>query len=154
MVTRRDMIRQVALVGGGLCICSRINADNGKKSGCCFTPDVEPEAVVFRRDAIIIDLEKSYLLREVGDAVYVDTPDKTDRIILIHESLSEYLALSRLCTHGGQALSYIKERKVLQCNSYNHSIFELNGAVWKGPAPVPIRLYSLQQKGDSLEIYI
>lgn len=153
-VTRRKMIRQTALLTGNVCLCHNLLADKGRKSDCCYTPDIEPESMTINKDSIIIDLQKSNLLGEVGDAVYVDNEDKSIKIILAHVDNNTYVATSRLCTHGGQALSYIKERGLLQCNSYNHSIFELDGTLWKGPAPGPIKSYTVSLKNQLLKIKI
>jgi Rieske Fe-S protein len=115
---------------------------------------VEPECLTFKEDRLIIDLENTATLRENGQAAYADYPEKDVRMIVIRMKKNRYYALSRLCTHGGQALSYIPERKLVQCNSYNHSLFNLDGTVWKGPAPEPIRSYELIARKGVLEILI
>lgn len=80
--------------------------------------------------------------------------EKVPEIIIVHPEKNKYVVLSRFCTHGGQALSYVRQRGLLQCNSYNHSIFDLNGDVVKGPAPRPLKSYHAQLIEDKLVIAV
>jgi len=147
------MMQKSLLATGGICLCSSFYSREDKKSGCCYTPDIEPGSLTHREDHMVIDLNKTSLLSSDGDAVYADNPDKELKIIVIRKKHKEFYALSRLCTHGGQALSFIPERGLLQCNSFNHSLFELDGRVWKGPAPDPIITYKTKLSGNELNIY-
>jgi len=135
-------------------MCRQVLGFDDNLSTCCFTPDIEPESVSLNGDIIAIDLNKAHALSEDGHAAYVDIKEKDVRLIVIHVSKRKYYALSRHCTHGNQALSYIKERKLVQCNSFNHSAFELNGNVWKGPAPTPIQAYEVQLFKRELRILL
>ena len=151
---RREMLIKTALMAGSICLCRTAGADDPKVSTCCITPDIEPEALTFTENSVIVDLTMTSTLQKSGQAVYVDYPEKDAKMILVREKKNSYHALSRLCTHGGQALSYIPERKMLQCNSYNHSIFALDGTVWKGPAPDDIRVFEIESGKNTLEIFI
>jgi Rieske Fe-S protein len=151
---RREMIQKSAVLAGSICLCRIILADDPPESTCCITPEIEQECLIFKENSIIIDLEKTSTLQKSGQAVYVDYPQKEVKIIVVREKKERYYALSRLCSHGGQALSYVPERKMLQCNSYNHSIFNLDGTVWKGPAPTAIRSFDIISDNQILEILI
>jgi Rieske Fe-S protein len=151
---RREMLEKSAMLVGSICLCRRIVAEDPSESTCCITPEIEQECLTFKENIIIINLEKTTTLQKSGQAVYVDYPDKELKMIVIREKKNRYYALSRLCTHGGQALSYVPERKMLQCNSYNHSIFNLDGTVWKGPAPTAIRSFEVISSNQRLEIFI
>jgi Rieske Fe-S protein len=148
------MLQKSAMLAGSICLCRSIIADDPPESTCCITPEIEQECLTFKENSIIIDLEKTSTLQKSGQAVYVDYPQKEVKIIVAREKKNRYYALSRLCTHGGQALSYVPERKMLQCNSYNHSIFNLDGTVWKGPAPTAIRSFDIISDNHILEILI
>jgi nitrite reductase/ring-hydroxylating ferredoxin subunit len=151
---RREMLQKSAVLVGSMCLCRSVSADDPPGSTCCFTPEIEPECLTFLENSLVIDLEKTATLQRNGQAVYVDYQEKDLKMIVVRVKKNRYYALSRLCTHGGQALSYVPERKVLQCNSYNHSIFNLDGTVWKGPAPNAIRSFELIAGNSRLEIFI
>ena len=149
---RREMLQKSAMLAGSICLCRSISADDPPESTCCITPEIEQECLTFKENSLIINLEKTATLQKNGQAVYVDYPQKDLKMIVVRENKNRYYALSRLCTHGGQALSYVPERKILQCNSFNHSIFNLDGTVWKGPAPTAIRSFYIISGNKRLEI--
>jgi Rieske Fe-S protein len=151
---RREMIHKSAILVGSLCLCRSISADDPVESTCCITPEIEKECLTFKENSVIIDLRKTATLKKSGQAVYVDYPEKELKMIVVREKRHRYYALSRLCTHGGQALSYVPERNKIQCNSFNHSVFNLDGTVWKGPAPSPIRSFEITSGKNTLEICV
>jgi Rieske Fe-S protein len=151
---RREMLQKSAVLVGSMCLCRSVSADDPPESTCCITPEIEQECLTFKENGIIIDLRKTETLERNGQAVYVDYPDKDLKMIVVRVKRNRYHALSRLCTHGGQALSYVTERKLLQCNSFNHSLFNLDGTVFKGPAPEPIRSFKTILEDERLEILI
>lgn len=152
-MNRRKMLQSSALLIGGACICNNTLGLDIPQSTCCFTPDIEPESLTKGEHSFIIDLTKAPSLAKKGNAVYVDNKEKEIRTILVRVKKNRFQAFSRHCTHGNQALSYIPERKLLQCNSYNHSLFDLDGSVWKGPAPDPIKVYPVKYDKNRLEIF-
>jgi Rieske Fe-S protein len=155
-MTRREMMEAGALLVGGAC-CGCRTGDNPAappRSLCCSTPEVEPESVTFGPGGLTIDLRQAPALRGVGNAAYVINKDKALELIVVHAATSRYCVLSRLCTHGGQVVSYNRARGMLQCNNFNHSIFELNGSVWKGPAEKPLTSYPVVLVADALVISI
>ena len=152
---RREMLKRAALLAGSVCLCNSAAADDPPgKSTCCLTPEIEADCLTLKNDSLIIDLEKTATLKKSGQAVYVDYPEKDVKMIVVREKRNRYYVLSRQCSHGNQALSYLPERKLLQCNSYNHSAFNLDGSVWKGPAPVAIRSFDFILDCNKLEIFI
>ena len=154
-MTRREVMEAgMLLVGGTCCGCRMGDNPAAPRSMCCSTPDVEPESVTFGPGGLTIDLRKAPSLRGVGSAAYVVNKDKALELIVVHAAAGRYSVLSRLCTHGGQVVSYNRARGMLQCNNFNHSIFELNGGVWKGPAEKPLRSYPVVLVADALVISI
>jgi len=121
---------------------------------CCSTPDIEPESVTYGPGGLTIDLLKAPSLREVGSAAYVVNEARSLQFIVVHAQKRTYCVLSRQCTHGGQVISYNRQRGVLQCNNFNHSIFLLDGRVWKGPAEKPLRSYAVVLVEDALVISV
>ena len=152
-MNRRKMLKSSLLISGGVCMCHNTVGFDNPKSTCCYTPDIEPESVTHKKNSIIIDLLKASSLNQKGQAAYVDIKDGNLKIIVVRAKKNAFYALSRFCTHGRQAISYVSERKLLQCNSYNHSLFDLDGSVWKGPAPDPILTYPVEYSKDQLEIF-
>jgi len=152
---RRGFLRQgtasltalAALTING-CVCQ----EKKIKSGCCFTPEVEPESLTLEEKQITLDLEKAPSLGDVGNAVSIVNPDRHIQIIVVHVAQKDYIALSRLCTHANQVISYNRKRGVMQCNGYNHSIFDLSGEVVKGPAEVPLKSYPVTLTDGKLTI--
>lgn len=130
------------------CVCQQTN----NRSNCCFTPELEPESLVIDESSLTIDLAKALSLNEVGNAVYIVNPDRQIQIIIVRAAKNDYVALSRLCTHGNQVISYNRKRNILQCNSYNHSIFDLSGEIVKGPAEIPLKSYPVTLADGKLTV--
>jgi len=153
-MTRRELIGAGALLVGCVCGCRTGGDPTAPRSTCCSTPDIEPESVTYGPGGLTIDLLKTPSLREVGNAAYLVNEAKSLQLIVVHAEKQVYCVLSRLCTHGGQVVSYNRERGMLQCNNFNHAIFDLAGRVWKGPAEKPLRSYSVVLVEDALVISV
>jgi len=153
-MSRRDVIRASALLAGGVCGCRAMNGPVSPRSTCCDTPDLEPASLTIEQNRLVIDLTKAHSLGEVGTAVYVTNEEKSLKLILVRAGRREYFALSRLCTHGGQTISYNRNRGILQCNNFNHSIFDLSGQIVKGPAETPLKSYPVNLIEDTLIVAI
>ncbi len=63
----------------------------------------------------------------MGNAAWITHEGKGLKLIVVRAGKDEYCVLSRLCTHGGQTISYNRKRHLLQCNNFNHSNFGLDG---------------------------
>jgi Rieske Fe-S protein len=151
-MTRREMLRAGALLAGGVCGCRTTGEPRAPRSTCCDTPELEPESVTYGPGGLTIDLLKAPSLQEVGDAAYVVNQARGLELIVVHAEKHVYCVLSRLCTHGGQVISYNRRRHMLQCNNFNHSIFDLTGRVRKGPARKPLQAYSVALVEEALVI--
>ena len=154
VMTRRNMIFNSALLLGGVCVCRMARGASGPRSTCCTTPDLETESLVIGEKSLTIDLAKAPSLSAVGSAANIINPERSLQIILVRRGKKQFVALSRLCTHGQQVVSYNPKRDVLQCNNFNHAIFNLNGQVVKGPAPTPLKSYPVALKNGRLEIVL
>ncbi|MCF2489820.1 ubiquinol-cytochrome c reductase iron-sulfur subunit [Dyadobacter sp. CY347] len=66
---------------------------------------------------------------------------------------SQYVALSRICTHEGSTVGYRKDQNDIRCPTHQ-SEFSLTGAVEKGPATSPLKAYktSLSTDGNTLTV--
>jgi Rieske Fe-S protein len=147
-VTRRDFLRGTPAFAGGGCLC----AASAPRSTCCITPDIEPESVAFSQGCILIDLDKAPSLAETGASATLIVPERNLDLIVVRPDRHRYCALSGLCTHFPRPLTYVPARRVLQCNNFNHSIFDLAGNVVKGPASRPIRAFPVTIERNALKI--
>jgi len=153
-MSRRGVIGAGVLLAGGVCGCRTGGDSTAPRSTCCSTPDIEPESVTYGSGGLTIDLLKAPSLREVGSAAYVVNEARSLQLIVVHAEKRTYCVLSRLCTHGGQVISYNRERAMLQCNNFNHAIFLLDGRVWKGPAEKPLKSYPVVLVEEALVISV
>lgn len=150
-VTRRKLLQRAVLLLGTGCLC-RSAAGTGPKANCCFTPELEPGSLRFEADFLLIELERTPSLQGIPSAAYVVDPERGVQLIVIRLSKRRFAAFSRLCTHASQVISYVEERGLLQCNNYNHSTFDLDGQVYKGPADRPLAKFPTQLAGNVLQI--
>lgn len=149
---RREMFIKTAGFVGGFCFCNQAFDDGPERSDCCYTPPIEPESISVRKNSIIIDLNKAGTIKDPGFAAYLDNEELNVHLIILQSKDRKYHALSKYCTHGGQVVSFIRERGLVQCNNFNHSIFRVTGEVYKGPAPVPLTAYTIFRSGNFLVI--
>ena len=147
-VTRRDLLRGTAALAGGSCLCGA----SAPKPTCCITPEIEPESVTFAGNSLRIDLDKAPSLAEPGASANLIHGERKLDLIIVHPDRHRYCVLSGLCTHFPRPLTYLPARRVLQCNNFNHSIFDLDGTVMKGPAPRPIRGYPVTVEHRTLTV--
>ncbi len=153
-ITRREMMQASAILLGGVCGC-RVASDAGVvRSACCNSPDLEAESLTIHEDHLAIDLTKAASLEDVGNAAWITDEGKGLKLIIVRVGRDEYRVLSRLCTHGGQTVSYNPKRLLLQCNNFNHSNFALDGQVVKGPAEMPLKAYPVTRVEDTLVVAI
>ena len=151
-LTRREMIRVSTLLTGSMCLCHNVLGEDVEKSTCCTTPELGKDSYFITKESIVIDLAKAEVIKEQGFAALIIDPDKNIQMIIVRTGDAEFAVLHRLCTHGGQAISFNRERNILQCNNYNHAIFDLSGQVIKGPAPKAIKKYETKLESGKLII--
>jgi Rieske Fe-S protein len=153
-ITRREMMQASAILLGGVCGCRMAGDAKAPGCTCCSSPDLEAESLTIDEDHLTIDLTKAVSLDEVGNAAWITDEGKGLKLIVVRAGKNEYCVLSRLCTHGGQTVSYNPKRRLLQCNNYNHSNFGLDGQVVKGPAETPLKSYPVTRVEDTLVVAI
>ena len=110
--------------------------------------------MTFESAALRISLDKAHSLKQPGSSVNLIDERRGLDLILIHPEPSRYCTLSGLCTHFPRPLTYSPRRRILQCNNFNHSAFDLEGNVVKGPATKPIRAYKTVRNGQILVVEI
>ena len=145
-ISRRSILAAAVLPAVAPCCCG------SSRNSCCDTPVLEPECISYASDRVYVDLEKCRTLARVGSSANIIDAERKLDLIVIHPSRRRFCVLSGLCTHFPRPLTYLPSRRVLQCNNFNHSIFDLEGRIVKGPAPRPIRRYTVRLSGGRLEI--
>ncbi len=121
---------------------------------CCTTPDIPAESVSFRAGSLIIDLRRAPALQKPGAAVRVVDQERGINLIVVHARKKRFAALERSCTHGGAQVAYNRINDTVQCSSWGHSEFDLDGAVLGGSARKPLRAYVARMTGRTLEIVL
>ena len=96
---------------------------------------------------IVIDLNASSSseLKTVGGYIY------NGNIIIIRASESQYIALSKICTHEGCTVKYGANNNEIFCECHG-STFTTSGTVTNGPAPTNLKKYNVKVDGNSLII--
>ena len=84
-------------------------------------------------------------LGTVGGYVY------KDNMIVIRLTDSNYIALSKICTHQGCDVSYSHSKNELPCPCHG-SRFDTSGQVLQGPASTSLKKYQVVKEGDLLKI--
>ncbi len=121
---------------------------------CCTTPDIPAASVSFRGGSLFIDLRRVPALRKPGAAVRVIDQERGINLIVVRARKKKFAALERSCTHGGAQVAYNRVNDTVQCSSWGHSEFDLDGAVLGGTARKPLRAYEVRVAGRALEIVL
>jgi nitrite reductase/ring-hydroxylating ferredoxin subunit len=119
---------------------------------CCVTPELPAAAFTVENGHLIIDLEKASILAKPGSTAKVIDLRRDLNIIVVHSRKNRFAALDRSCTHGGAQVAYNRHNRTVQCTSWGHSEFALDGAVLGGSAKEPLRTYAVRRRGGRLEI--
>lgn len=148
---RRELLKRSLLLVGGSCLC-RPGRSESASATCCFTPSIEPESLCFDERSVWIDLNKAPSLGAVPSAVYIVDSAREAQIIVVRQGRRKFAAFSRLCTHASQVISFVEKRGLLQCNGFNHSTFDLEGRVYKGPAEQALAKYPVELNEHTVKI--
>jgi nitrite reductase/ring-hydroxylating ferredoxin subunit len=152
-LSRRQLLLGTALVVGGSCLCKAFGADAESRSTCSFTPVLPKESYTFDKQSVRLELAKAPCLDRSGSAAHLLVNDDL-QLMVVRAGRNKYHVVSRLCTHARQTLSYVPERRLLMCNGFNHSLFDLDGKVAKGPAEGALKTYPCVLKGGCLDITV
>jgi Rieske Fe-S protein len=121
---------------------------------CCSTEEVPADS--FRIDGTLLTLNLSSvaLLRKRGSAARVVDLERGINLIVVRDKTGRFAALDRSCTHGGAQVAYNRRNDTVQCTSWGHSEFALDGAVLGGSARKPLRAFQTELAGNKLLIHI
>lgn len=139
----------IGLTAAGLCLCTL--------TGCVKkdrTPEIPAKWLQVKKDRVVILVGKVSALRNVGGSAKFTHPKNRTRVIVVHPEPGRYAALSDRCTHRGRPLEYNGKTRRLRCINRGHSEFGLDGAVLKGPAPKPLRVFRTLLLAQTLEVFL
>jgi len=111
--------------------------------GCSSQTDPAPSNVDFMLD---LTLGQNAALNTVGGSV------SSNGIIIARLSSTEFIALSRACTHEGTGVNYRSAQKDFLCPNHG-ARFSTTGAVLQGPAKTSLRKYNTELTGISLRVF-
>lgn len=139
---RKKFIRKFA-VGGSLLLTAPVIF-----SACSDdSEDVPDNNNNNNTQSVTVDLNHADFaaLKTVGGYAY------KDNIIIIRSTDTQYIALSKACTHEGYALIFDNTSKQLVCTNHG-SKFSTTGSVATGPATSNLKLYDVKLSGTTLTI--
>lgn len=96
---------------------------------------------------ITIDLTSTDFnaLKTVGGFAY------SGNILIIRAGTSNYIALSKICTHQACTVAYNSSSDKIECPCHG-SVYSVNGTVLQGPAPTSLKTYNVKIDGTNLKI--
>ena len=148
---RRDFVKKTCI--GSIVACASVSGLNGCRilSGVAKTPEIPLEAIEFGNGKITIQLDKVPELKKVGTAYKLVSQSERKLIIVhSHDEQAPYKVLENSCSHGGSELELSDD--TLQCPSFGHSEFNLEGQVLKGPAQQKIGSFPVNLNSDKITI--
>lgn len=134
LVTRRDYLRLLVTVSGGLL------AGTAAVAAGAFRRHGEGSAPPKR---IASDIAP-------GEAVIFDYPGDDDPAIAVRLENGALVGYSSVCTHLACAVLWIKERGRLECPCHNGVFNVRTGGVVAGPPPRPLPAIRLEERDDGI----
>jgi cytochrome b6-f complex iron-sulfur subunit len=139
---RKDFFSKV-MIGGGLIFLGPAILNSCSKSG--DTPSGNNGGNNGGTPTIDLSSSSFSSLQTVGGYAY------SGNIIIIRTSTSNYVALTKICTHQGCTVTYDSSADKIICPCHG-SQYNTSGTVLLGPAPSPLKMYTVTVDGKSLKI--
>ncbi len=138
---RKDFIRKFA-VGGSILLSAPLILQS-----CSDGNDEIIDDPGNNPNETILDLNESANenLKSVGGYVY------SGSIIVIRSTETQYIALSKICTHEGCTVKYGAASNQIVCDCHG-STFTTAGTVTNGPAATNLKKYNVKVEGNLLTI--
>ena len=142
---RKDFLKNLAAGGSILLVSPALF--NACSNGTDVTMNEGNSSNTSNSGETVVDLTSaSYAdLGTVGGYAY------KGNIIIIRASETQYVALSKVCTHQGCAVIYNESDNNLPCPCHG-SLFSITGSVLQGPATSNLKKYTTTIDGNNLII--
>jgi len=156
-IDRRDFLK----IGGCAFVCTCVSSAGAslcqaaQPFGVSATAQAAEGSFSLEGNTLVLDLAKNPVLKTPGGSVKLSVKNNAaveTKILVLCSDSGIYKAVPNKCTHGGMELEYKQAEKHIRCVSFGKSEFDLTGKVLKGPAPNPLKMYSVSVKGDKLFI--
>lgn len=131
VMTRRALVRNTALAGGGTVMAMLL-------TGCADEKPAAPQGEPF--DVPVSEVP-------VGSGVVLPSHD----VIITQPEAGKFLAFSAICTHKGCPVSEIREQGAF-CGCHSSYFDIATGEAVSGPAQQPLTQLTVTQQGDSLRV--
>lgn len=138
---RKDFLAKV-IVGGSVLFAAPMYL-----SSCSKSSDSGLTSTSGSGSGATIDLTQNKYsnLGSVGGYVYYQN------MIIIRTGTSQYVALSKVCTHQGCTVGYSASAKQIACPCHG-ARYSLDGTVLNGPANRPLTKYTVTLNNNTLTI--
>jgi Rieske Fe-S protein len=133
LVTRRDYLRMLVTISGGLVLGA-----------------VAVAVGVFPRRTGSNGARKIAETIAPGAAVTFAYPGPDDRATAMRLSDGSLVAYSSICTHLSCAVLWESDREELLCPCHNGRFAASNGEVLAGPPPRPLPVIELEERADGI----
>jgi cytochrome b6-f complex iron-sulfur subunit len=111
--------------------------------GCSNNDEPAPSNADFTLD---LSASQNAALNNVGGSL------SSNGIIVARLSNTEFVALSRACTHEGTGINFRSSQNDFLCPNHG-ARFSTTGAVLQGPARASLKKYNTELTGNSLRIF-
>jgi cytochrome b6-f complex iron-sulfur subunit len=139
-MNRREAVQKFILGGTFLVIVPSALENCTKNTTTDNMPSTSPPGTI----VIDLSLAENLSLNTTGSSKIVQN------IIVINLGTG-FIALSSICTHQGCTVGYNPTAGDLECPCHG-SVYNLSGNVLVGPAPSPLRSFTVSQTGTVLTI--
>lgn len=156
-LNRRQFLKSMGIATA--CTCTGVPLLNSCSmlQGISKLPVLPDDSYTIEDGRIVISIKKYPDLTQSGTAVKftaVKSNGSEQKVVLLHNNEGEFLAFSDNCTHADRELNFLPEKQELQCSSFGHSRFDLDGNVLKGPAKNNLAGFSVISEKQKLIIMI
>ena len=143
---RKDFLAALGLSAGSLVISSCLGACGKSDTG---SPDpVTPTPTPGGKLDFTLDVATNSEINTKGWTIM--------NSVIIAKNGSSYIALSSVCTHQGNPVTYNSGSNNFPCSltdAAHGSVFDSNGARVQGPATSALKKYSTTLTGSSLRVF-
>jgi len=124
-------------------IAALLTCSGSAMFGCSSENEPAPSNADFTLD---LTSNQYSALNTVGGSV------TANGIIIARLSTTEFVALSRACTHEGTGVNFRSSQKDFLCPNHG-ARFSISGAVLQGPAQSALKKYNTELTGTSLRVF-
>jgi cytochrome b6-f complex iron-sulfur subunit len=143
---RKDFLTALGLSAGSLVISSCLGACGKSDTG---SPDpVTPTPTPGGKLDFTLDVSSNADINSKGWTIM--------NSVIIAKNGSSYIALSSVCTHQGNPVTYNSGSNTFPCSltdAAHGSVFDSSGARVQGPATSALKKYSTTLTGSSLRVF-